>query len=90
MGLVRVPRDHCALHACHARRGVTARSDRLGIVKFDNLPVVHICAETPRRTGRRPEAWESAIVRLAETQISRYRHLAEELKRQSVRDSEQQ
>src|SRR5438477_5369702 len=32
---------------CHARRGITARPDRLGIVKFNNLPVVRIHAESP-------------------------------------------
>jgi hypothetical protein len=44
MGLVRASRDYCALRACHARRGITARPDRLGIVKFNDLPVVHIYA----------------------------------------------
>jgi hypothetical protein len=47
MGLVRASRDHCALRACHARRGITARPDRLGIVKFNNLSVVHIRSESP-------------------------------------------
>lgn len=47
MGLVRASRDHCARRACHARRGITARPDRFGIVKFNNLPVVNVRAESP-------------------------------------------
>ena len=47
VGLVRASRDYRALRACHARRGITARPDRLGIVKFNNLPVVRIRAEGP-------------------------------------------
>ena len=47
MGLVRVPRDHCTRRACHARRAIPAGSDRFGIVKFNNLPVVHIRTECP-------------------------------------------